>query len=543
MYKCLLIIAVLCFCIYAQNAEDSLSANKDSTDSFVPDPERIARNYIKTIRSFSYLDTLEQDQETTFPLTLDDAVLKLIDCNKDVKKAKLEFLIGEKRYLASFGTFEPYLTGSHKYSESDRPDAILVEMRESLTGSIEGVLPTATRYNLSLAQNDVRFVRNSLDWPSVSSYISITQPVLRDLIGNSPLSDIKIAKAERQVVYNRYRSTLILKCYELESTYWKLVYLQEKRRNAEKSVKIANQIVNESRTLVASGIISKLDATEVSSQLALRQTTLSKVKMDHAGVINELILLIGFPPDSALMKLTAVTPLLVDPKKQVPDFVSIGQIDSLLNVLQPDLLAAEFTRIRSRTAVSQLRGKALPELNVTGTLGISGEKKNFNAALDQFLNAEMNNHNWACAIEMKVPIGSGIRERNLLKAEKLNYKIAELEKKSIRDELASQSILTVDKIRDLTQNLKNASIVVEYRTTLLQSEIVRLRAGLSNVRKIFEMEEELANARESELEIKVQYHLTLSLYDRIMGTTLSKRGLESMVDGKPVLKEVLTREE
>lgn len=175
-------------------------------------------------------------------------------------------------------------------------------------------------------------------------------------------------------------------------------------------------------------------------------------------------------------------------------------------------------------------------------MGISGANKNFDYAAEQFLDAERNKHNWACAVEFKVPLGTGIRERNLLKAEKLNRKIAEMEETSLRNELTAQSILTVDRIRDLAHNLTNATIVVEYRTTLLQSEQVRLRAGLSNVRKIFEMEQDLANARETELEMRVQYHMTLSLYDRLLGVTLSRRGLETTVNSKPVLIDALTRE-
>lgn len=538
-----MLIAIVCFYLSAENQADSLQLDQSDTGaSFVPDPNRIAQKYIKMIRSLEQLDTSEQIENAVFALTLDDAIQKMITGNKDVQKARLEYLIGEKRFLATFGAFEPYFVGTHEYSEADRPDAILIEMRESLKTGVEGVLPSATRYSLSLIQKDYRYTQSTLDWPTISSALVLTQPLLKDFLGNGPLSEIKIARTERQIVYNRYRSTLMAQCYDLENTYWKLVYLQEKKRNAEKSVKIAHQIVNESRTLVASGIISKLDAVEVSSQLAQRQTTLLTVKLEHSGVKNELMQMIGLPPDSALLPMTAITPLLVSSKNHIADSASLKEIDSLLSLNQPELLSAEFSRIRSRLNVAQMRGKALPELNLTGTLGISGANKIFNNAVDQFLAPEQNNHNWAIAVELKVPLGSGIRERNLLKAEKLNQKITELEKNSLKNDLTIQSMLIVDRIHDLSHNLSNAAVVVEYRTSLLQSEMVRLRAGLSNVRKIFEMEEELANARESELEMRVQYNLTISLYDRLLGLTLKRRGLENIVNGKPELIEDLTRE-
>ncbi|NLG19149.1 MAG: TolC family protein [Fibrobacter sp.] len=544
MHKCLMAIAVVYICLWAEGVIDTLSIVQETRSTFVPDPGKIAQDRINMIKSIAEPDIPEQVEKAALPLSLDDAVKKLLVNNREIKKAKLEYLIGESRFHAAFGVFEPYLTGSYEYSESERPDALLTELRESQKGGIEGVLPTGTRYGFSLAQKDILFAQSSLEWPTLSSNVAVTQPLLKDFVGNGPLSEIKIARAERQVAYHRYRSTLMSQCYNLENTYWKVVYLQEKRRNAVKSLAVANQIVNESRTLVASGIISKLDAVEVSSQHAQRQINLSDVKMEHAGAANELMQLIGCTPDSVNAVLTAVTPIQVSPENQLPDSLPISKADSVMSINQPELLIAQFNRIRSKGAVSQMRGKVLPELNVSGIIGVSGFSKNpESSAGEKFLDPEQNKQNWTCAIELKIPLGTGIRERNLLKAEKLNQKIAEDEEQSIRNELTAQFLLISDRIRDLAHNLKNAAVVVEYRNSLLQSELVRLRAGLSNVRKIFEMEQELANACERELEMRVQYCMALSLYDRVLGLTLSKKGLEKIVNGIPVINKDLTRAE
>lgn len=537
-----MMIAVACICLHAQTAEKLPPMINDTVDIYVPSPNRIAQERIKKLRSFDMPDVSPLTDSTYVGLTLDDAANKLIVNNMEIKKAKYEYLAGEKRYLATFGVFEPYFTGAHEYSESERPDAVhLAELRESLTGGIEGVLPTATRYNFALIQKDIRFAQYTLEWPKISSVISITQPLLKDFFGNGPLSEIKLAKVERQIAYNRYRSTLMAQFYSLETMYWKLVYLQEKRGNAERSVSIAHQIVDDSRTLLASGTISKLDAVEISSQLAQREMVLSGIKIEHAGAMNSLLQMIGCTSDSALSVFTAVTPLVMTLETGVPDTVTIDAIDSILRNGQPDLLAAEYTSKRSRTAVSQLRGKNLPELNVTGSLGFFGANPNFNYAVEQFLDAEHRKQNWAYGVELKVPLGTGIRERNLIKAEKLNQKIAEVEESYLREELTSQSMLAVDKIHELTLNIANAVEVVEYRKTLLKSELFRLKAGLSNVRKIFEMEKDLSDARESELEMRAQFRMTLSLYDRLLGVTLSKRGLEETLQGKPqLIKELIS---
>jgi outer membrane protein TolC len=542
MLKRLTLITVLVLTIQAQEPTDSLYATEDTAAHSIPAPDRIAQDRINRIRSSTGRNAPEADMPPAFPLTLDDAIRKLIEHNKEVRKARLEYLAGEMRFLAAIGVFEPSLNWTHNYSEAERPDALLYELRQSNKSGIEGILPTSTRYNVSFSQQDIRFPQSTLEWPMVSSGVTITQPLLKDFLGNGPLSDIKIAKAERQIAYNRYRSTLMAQCYNLETTYWKLVYLQEKRRNAEKSVTVARQIVDDSRTLVASGVISKLDAIEVSSQLAQRQMVLSKVKLENTNAMSELMQMIGFSLDSALLSPTAITPLQVVVRDNMPDSLSPKAIDSIVSVVQPELLAAEYTKTRSSVAVSQLKGKALPELNLTGNVGVFTANRNYNLAEEQFFNGGIYKNNWSCGIEFKVPLGTAVRDRYLLKAEKFSQKIAETEAKYIRNELVVQSTLTIDRIRDLVENIANATVVVDYRTSLLQSELVRLRAGLSNVRKIFEMERDLAEARESELELRAQYYMTLSLVDRLLGKTLGKRGLETIVNGKPVLIKALVRE-
>lgn len=509
-----------------------------SEEEFIPDPRRIAQERINRMRS-PLQGKAEEWKSSAMRITIDEAIQRLVLRNADIRKAQLEFLAGEKMFAASFGIFEPYLVGSNEYSESQRHDAILIELRNTLKTGVEGVLPTGTKYGIFYTDKNVRFAQSSLEIPSVGASVRVTQPILRDFLGNGPLSEIKIRRAERQIAFNRYRSTLMERCFNLERIYWKLVYLQEKRKNAEKSVAVARQISNESRMMVSSGLMSKLDAVEVNSQVAQREMALTNVKLDHLSAMAEFMQMIGFGSDSALIQIVAATPFRETEHTLASETLSKEEVDSILAAGQPEYLAARYNVHRSSIALAQQRGRALPELNLTGLYGISGTHRIHESAFQQFLDPERNKHNWACAVELKVPLGAGIRERNMVKAEQLNHEISELERGKLKNELASLAVMTAEKIHDLGQNLSNARVMVEYRSSLLQSEMVRHRAGLSSIRKIFEMEQELENARESELEMLVDYRLALSLRDRLLGVTLKKRGLETVENGKPVLRNDL----
>lgn len=521
---------------------NTVSTSQSTIDKpFEPDARRIALERIKNIKSTESTEDTIQIKSLQKPLTLDDALQRLIIHNESVQKAKMEWQIGQKRNVAAYGIFEPIFTASYNNSSTDRFDVPLTERRESVKTGVEGTLPSSTRYKFSFIQQDIRFAQSSYDVPSVSSAFSITQPLLKNLIGNGPISDVKIARIEKDMGYSRYRTELMNRCYELENTYWKLVYLQEKYRNTEKSVAIAQKIVSDSKTFVASGIMSRLDALEAAAQLAQRKTSLASTRIEHIEAIEELFQMIGLPVDSTALTTVATTPLR-ETETGHPEYTQISatKIDSLLNLGQPEIHISKYEQELRDVAVSQQRGRALPELNITGSWGISGSNKKINSAWENYTNSDRNEHNWQYALELKFPIGSGVRERSLVSAEKLNLELSKLESKTLQKNLNSQTLLMKYKIHELTSTITNAAVVVEFRASLLKSEAVRMRAGLSNVRKIFELEEELANARQSELEALIDFQMTRSLHDRLLGITLIRWNLESIIEDEPVLHKKLT---
>ncbi len=499
--------------------EDTLEITEGQTDS-LSIAERIARERIESIQELQVSIDEADTAEKVNPLTIEDALYQLIQNNTDIQRARIEWQVGVRRHRASYGVFEPYFTTDYEVSSSDRYDATQSELRESMAVGFEGILPSATQYQFSFTQKDIRYAQNSLDVPNVSSMFTIRQPILRDLIGNGPLSEIRIARTEEDILYNRYRTALIDKCYELENLYWQLVYIQKRRRNSERSVEAAQQIVRDSRTLALSGMISQLDAIEASSQLAERQTQLSNIVLEHEAAMNQLLLMLGVSADSSTSGVTAVTPLQTDMDEDLA--LSIEEIDSVIINEQPEYISQELEIHRSSQVVKRQRGSVLPELNLIGSWGTSGSSQTFKTAVERYRSDDLDDHYWRYGIELRIPLGAGIRERNMLDIERLNLQLAELEGENLREKLTSQAVLTGEKIGDLKASLENAGVVVEYRTSLLESEFMRLRAGLSTIQKIFELEEALADARQSELEMVATYRMTIALQERLLGTTLEK---------------------
>jgi hypothetical protein len=83
--------------------------------------------------------------------------------------------------------------------------------------------------------------------------------------------------------------------------------------------------------------------------------------------------------------------------------------------------------------------------------------------------------------------------------------------------------------------------VVSYRETLLNAEIMRQKAGKSDFRKIFEIEEDLTKSRQLEMENLLDYKSTMAELARLTGTILIDNNLETMEKGRFILNKKLTQ--
>jgi outer membrane protein TolC len=152
---------------------------------------------------------------------------------------------------------------------------------------------------------------------------------------------------------------------------------------------------------------------------------------------------------------------------------------------------------------------------------------------DRFLDPgyRTNSGTYSVELELRVPLGLNIKERKLLDAQKRNVQSAEVNLQSTWMQIDNYLSATRKRISDLVKTLRNASIVVEYRATLLDAEIGRQRAGKSTFRKIFEIEEELTKSLQWQMENVLDFRSSRAQASRLMGTMLIEKDLESFENG------------
>jgi outer membrane protein TolC len=479
--------------------------------------------------------------EIVVNMTLDDAVNNLLIYNSELIRARLEWFSTCEKYRASFGNFEPSFFANYKNETTERPAAMFEQLQNTYTTGIEGFLPSATKYSFNFTLTDYQYkFSDNTSKPSVFTGVSLTQPLLQGLWFGKPILDNKVARIEKEIALQKYRSALTTKLLELMNMYWKLRYMQEKVKFATKSVAIVDEIVRDSKQLLNAGKISSLDAVEALSELATRQSALSDSKKEMISSANEFKLLIAgknFLKDTSVFassELVVTTDSGVDyNKKLVPGYDSI----------QPDFLQRKFELKKSYLARDYQYNQCLPELNVKSTLGIITSASRTNIAWDRFTDKEIRKKSGTFSIELdfRIPLGLNIKERHMLASENANVKSAENNMTTIQLQIENYFSVAIKRLNSIKNNLMNVDIVLNYRETMLNAEIIRQKAGKSNYRKIFEIEEELTKSKIWYLENILDFKSTNNELSRLSGTTLSEMKLESIKDGQFILIENLIK--
>ena len=471
--------------------------------------------------------TLDGKKLIDLPL---DAVLKeVLLHNQDVLGAKYEWRASEHKTSSAYGAYEPKVVGSYKRGSFQKIRSRHFGETESYSLGIEGNTPIGTSYNLGMSLDGVNHETYQYSEPRTFSGLTVTQPLLKNLWYGSPWSELSLASLEEKVSFHNYRSNIMQILYEVESAYWDLSFNQNKFKFAQESMEIARLMVDDANTRLRAGKMSSQDVVEAKAGLSLRRRNMEDVKRELWESMNRLKTMLSSERWGENLYVAAEANLFVQDsllKTNVYNMID----SSLFYDVQPDILILSYEEEREQEVIQQRKNGLLPTLNAEFRYGYHGTTE-YGSGISDHIN-ETTRLSWDAGLRLEIPIILGHRERNELKMAKFNKKRVAQSKKSTVYEIRSTLTLLKDRLSSLQKRIRNAREVVDYREQILGMEMKKLQRGKSNYRLIFEYEEELARAREWELESNVLFKKSLLQYSRISGALLLDRELEYYKDGE-----------
>ncbi|MBR4784831.1 MAG: TolC family protein [Fibrobacter sp.] len=525
----------------AQNAADSVnakaSAQTAADTAAAKDSAKIAADTAPAKDSAKIAADTAPAIEDSLVLDFEKALKAVIESNTDVQEAKYEWLSYSEMAKGYYGEFEPHLIGRVNKERADKPGALFTETKDEYKIGIQGKLPTGTEYNVGF--NQATYTHS--DYTSELYFGGeLRQHLLKDgLLYFTPTNNIRQARLQREIAYQKYRYALNEILEKFHDSYWNYYYAQQTLMFATESARVAKQITEDASKRLQLGMLSSLDYQKTIAEYSDRESARLAALDQLRGARLTLLLMLSV---SDIVR--DPRPIAIRPESEV-DTTNVA--DSLI---APDSVCSMHPAYLQQKAELDLREEELhkhktsflPTVDLIGSYGIRTRDKDARKAVREFKHPEDRQTVLAGGIEIDVPLFANVHERHQISAEKANVRAARTRLALIQNRLYEEYRILQNRAREIREQWKYSRTAVTYHETELQEEFKKMELGKSNYHQIFEMEEDLRAAQQRHLENMRDLRVIDVRLSRAKGKLLLQNGLENWKQGALILREELLHE-
>ena len=457
-------------------------------------------------------------------LPLKDFVKLVAIRNDRIAYQKTEWAIAKSGVDSVSGIYEPELTASYQYTDSDTPNTTEEEFRRSFAPTfiernhdyslaVESVVPTGGRVRASYTFRDIEnnIQPEPIRGEEEKNYfgLSLTQPLLRGAGWRSVESPLKVARKDQGIAKETFRQSLFQTISDAVSVYWD-VYMAEKRKELrDRSVEIAKDVLVDEKERARFGRSSQANILDAESALAQRRVQLLAAEQSLFAVTGQLRNYIAGMPRDKKIKVDVSG-------MNEPGSVSFDRASMLANayLYRPEYVAGLLRAEREDVRIQFAKNNKLPQLDLVASYGLNGLAESFGESWDDVWDRD--HESVYVGVEYRMALQGNKRGKGELSAARLRKHQALLEIKAAEIAIHNSIDTAINNLESARMQVSELTGVVETNKKLLDFELAKFEAGQSNSRDLFEIEERLNRVLELELESKV------NLQKAIVGAALSE---------------------
>ncbi len=476
-------------------------------------------------------------------LTLQDAVALALDHNISLEVSRLGLAVRRESLLGATGLFDPQLEADYQEAASDSPatnalvGARINEVkRRNLTLGYGQFLPTGGNFNVGFGA--LRQETNSAFYflnPSYDSdfYLGLSQPLLRGFGVDVNRTGIEVARRSGEISRLEFEKIVIGTLQAVESAYWNLVYQRDNLKVTERSLSLANDLLQQTQTRVRIGTSAPIDIVQSEATVATREQEI--IVAQHAVDEAEDLLkrLMGFEnADDWRSRIVPLDSLEIVPSS--PDLdESIATAFARRLELQQSTLEREITEITYTAADNA----TLPGLDLLLNYGYTGINAIYEANPDGTYNviqgdvsdslsmlADRDYAQWSAGINFSYIFGNHDAKARRAQA-RYDLEIAEqnlaLERQTVIEEVR-RTVRGLEASAKAIAAAEKARILAERN---LDAEQKKFANGMSTNFQVLEIQEDLAIAQAAELRMRVAYRQAAVNYLVAVGSLLESKSV------------------
>ena len=479
----------------------------------------------------------ETSEPPPLSLSLEALRSSVLVANHALVAQRLEVEISRIQAWGERGVLEPSLVASAGRRKTERQNSIeqslsqtagiFNERADSISGGVEGTLQWGTQYwvGTSLDKRTNNLTSLAVPTPFTSEYLSfsgvrITQPLLKGAGMDVVMARARVADVEVQVKHQELRKQTMELMARAELAYWNLALFQHLMDLRENSVGIAEKVLEDNRERVAAGKMAETEILEAEVGLAMRQSQRVEARQAVLAASDLLRAFLSESPDWAEgAKLRATD----EPQLQALELTFAESMGTAVRG-HPDYLARREIIEQESVRVRYMERQRWPQLDLVGSYGVNGIG---DSASDSYRMARRSDYEaWSVGIEVRIPLGGGMRERaDLRTAEKRKHQ-ALLELKTAEVEIANALHTALNRVHATREQASYFKRMMGFNERLLESEIGLLDAGKSDSRRVLQIEQELVDARIAYYQSLVEHKRAWLDWEVAEGSLLEKRDME-----------------
>jgi len=520
----------------------------------------------------------------TIPLSLNEAIRKALENNNNIEVARDDVRFQETQLRSLLGAYDTVLSVTPNFSRSSstgsggsndlRIDAGVNKLFERGGGSINTFFNNSQTGNNS--RNNTTFNQTSgLGTSSSTTFfsnlgINYTQPLFRNFRVDNTRRQIKIQRKRLQQSDADFRRQTIDIISQVQRAYWDLVFALRNQQNQLANVNLARENLRQVEVRIEVGTAAPLARAEVNTELANREgDLLSATEQVSINENNLKTLLLRDPsaPEWIQAFVPTDSPVYSDDPIIVDDAIkdAIGNRPELSRLrLQREVTAIDIDYFKNQTkpridlvSSFSLNGLSLGNQNTADiiTNQFLGNDEVLRQRLNTLLPPSQQINNLPVTISGTPGFFSGGTFRsigNIFRSDAPNYTVgvtfelpfgnrtakanlagARIQQQQTDAQTRAQEQIVVADVRNAVQAVETARqrILTARRARAsaeiqLEGERKLFEVGRSTTFLLFQRENTLTNARNSEIRAETDYNKSLSDLQRATSTTFRLNNIE-----------------
>jgi outer membrane protein len=483
--------------------------------------------------------TADTDKDLSDPralrLSLDDAIHTAMRQNLGIDIQKYDYLMSGQNLIGSWGIFDPVANATlgRSSAKSGQSSSTATTSSGSTTADfgISGFVPTGGTYNLqSTNERSTGAGGNTTLNPLYQSGLglTLTQPLARNFGIDINRRNIYIARNTLGINQEAFRATLLDTTNAVEQAYDDLIYARQYIDVLKEALFLARDQARITQIRIDVGASAPLDILQPRVQIATADQQLIAAVANVRSAEDRLRQLMNLPPadwDRPILPTDTVNYAAVN--------IDLDAAVAEAYRLRPEVKENQLTTATRRVTYQYARNQVLPRVdasagyNLSGTAGrfdngVISQDTGFTDATKQILRNDF--PGWNVGLTIGVPIFNTTARAEAKRAE-LDLQQSQVIEAQTRQNIEVDVRSTARAIDTAAKEIVASKTARDAAEQNLDAERKRYENGMATNFEVLQIQQQLSDARASELQALVGYAKAVAAFHHSVGDLLDIRNI------------------